>query len=85
MQVNGFQIQERRKENIIDLLTLKEVAEVCRVSLATVKYWMALRKISYVKLGKHPLVKRSELLRFISASEAGASSQTYLNSNTSHA
>jgi excisionase family DNA binding protein len=86
MQVNGNQIQERRKENIIDLLTLKEVAELCRVSAATVKYWMSMRKISYVKLGKHPLIKRVELLRFISAAEsAGAPSRTYLNSNPSHA
>lgn len=42
-----IQIQERRKENIIDFLTLKEVAEICRVSAATVKYWMSMRKISY--------------------------------------
>jgi len=86
MQVNTNQIQERRKESIIDLLTLKEVAELCRVSVATVKYWMSMRKISYVKLGKHPLIKRVELLRFISAAESvSAPSRTYLNSNPSHA
>lgn len=85
-QPNGTQLKERRKDNIIDLLTMKEVAELCRVSTATVKYWVALRKLSAVKLGKHPLVKREELLRFIKASEAGGGSiQTYLKPAAGHA
>jgi len=84
MQVNGVQTKERRKENLIDLLTLQEVAGLCRVSVATVKYWMAMRKIRAVKLGKHPLVKREELLRFIQASEAsGPGRPAYLESSPS--
>jgi excisionase family DNA binding protein len=84
-QANGNPAKERRKENVIDLLTLKEVADICRVSTATVKYWVAMRKISAVKLGKHPLVKREELLRFIKASEsAGGSNQNHLNSKFGH-
>ena len=85
IQVNGVQTKERRKENLIDLLTLQEVANLCRVSVATVKYWMAMRKIRAVKLGKHPLVKREELLRFIRASEApGPGRPAYLESSPSH-
>ncbi len=53
-QPNASPLKERRKDNIIDLLTLKEVAELCRVSPATVRYWVAMRRISPVKLGKHP-------------------------------
>jgi excisionase family DNA binding protein len=83
MQVNENQIQERRKENGIELLTLKEVAEICRVSVATVKYWTALRKIKVIKLGKHPLFRREELLRFINAAEVGG--EIYLPSNAGHA
>jgi excisionase family DNA binding protein len=83
MQGNSNQIQERRTGSIIDLLTLKEVAELCRVSVATVKYWTALRKIKVIKLGKHPLFKREELLRFINAAEVGG--ETYLPSNAGHA
>jgi len=72
-QPNGSPLKERRKENVIELLTLKEVAELCRVSPATVRYWVAMGRLSPVKLGKHPLVKRTELLRFIRSAEAGRS------------
>ena len=85
-QPNGATIKERRKENVIDLLTFKEVAELCRVSLATVKYWVAMKKLKVVKLGKHPLVKREELLRFVKVAEAaGGSTPTYLTSGPNHA
>jgi excisionase family DNA binding protein len=86
IQANGIPGKERRKENAIELLTLKEVADLCRVSVATVKYWMAMRKIKAVKLGKHPLVKREELLRFIRTAEAGneASLLPSFSSNPGH-
>jgi len=85
IQMNGSQVQERRKENVIELLTLQEVAALCRVSVATVKYWMAMRRLRAVKLGKHPLVKREELLRFIKAAEApGPGRPAYLESSPSH-
>ena len=55
---------------VLDLLTLPEVAEICRVSPATVKYWVSLRKLRSLKLGKHPLFRREELLRFVQTADA---------------
>ncbi|HVZ81873.1 MAG TPA: helix-turn-helix domain-containing protein [bacterium] len=54
---------------MLELLTVKEVADFCRVGVATVKYWMAMRKLKVVKLGKHPLVTRDELLRFVQSAQ----------------
>ena len=52
----------------IQLHTLKEVAEICRVPLATVRYWRSMRRIKVIKLGKHPLVSHKDLVAFIEAS-----------------
>ncbi|MGH7442227.1 MAG: helix-turn-helix domain-containing protein [bacterium] len=79
--MNELPLQGEDHEITIELLTLNEVAEICRVSTATVRYWLSMRKLRSLKLGKHPLVKREELLRFVRAAEAaGANDQpAYLN------
>lgn len=49
----------------LELLTLEEVADICRTSLETVRYWVRMRELKSVKLGRHRVVKRSDLLRYI--------------------
>ncbi len=64
-QSSETSVPNRRKEDRIELLTFQEVAGTCRASVATVKYWVAMGKMRVVKLGKHPLIEKEELIRFI--------------------
>lgn len=52
-------------EEWLDLMTLEEVADFCRTSVHTVKYWIHMRKLKSIKLGKRRLVRRSELIAHV--------------------
>jgi excisionase family DNA binding protein len=53
------------------LLTLVEVAEVTRATAPTVRHWITVGKLKAVKPGRHLLVWRSELDRFLAAAPTG--------------
>jgi hypothetical protein len=46
-------------------MTLPEVADFCRVSLSTVRYWKVMGKLKTLKVGKHPLVIQRDLFDFM--------------------
>jgi excisionase family DNA binding protein len=48
------------------LYTLDEVADVCRVSLATVRYWVHSKRIESVRPGRRRMVTEAALAAFIS-------------------
>ena len=48
-----------------ELLTVVETAKVLRISQGTVRAWVLVRKIPYVKLGSRVLFRRAELDAFI--------------------
>jgi excisionase family DNA binding protein len=45
--------------------TLQEVAQLCRVSLATVRYWVHTSRIESVRPARHRLVPQPALARFM--------------------
>jgi excisionase family DNA binding protein len=47
------------------LYTLREVAMLCRASLATVRYWVHTRRLESVRPGKQRLVTAEALSRFV--------------------
>jgi excisionase family DNA binding protein len=47
------------------LLTDEEVASFLKVSKNTVKFYRLQGRIEYVRVGKHPRILMSELLRFL--------------------
>ncbi len=47
------------------LFTAKEVAEYCRVKVATVWSWFRNGKLKYIEFGRKKLVKESDLVEFI--------------------
>ena len=49
----------------IRLYTLQDVAEICHVPLATVRYWRSMRKMTIVKIGRKALVEHDDLLGLI--------------------
>ena len=64
---------ERRDRGQFDprlhFYTLAEVAEICRVPVASVKYWKSTGRLRAIKIGKHPLVSHGELLRITGTGE----------------
>ena len=46
-------------------LTFEEAAEIARVKPSTVRWWCTTGRLTRYKPGRHPLVKREELLAFI--------------------
>jgi hypothetical protein len=49
----------------IRLYTFQDVAEICHVPLATVRYWRSMRKLPVVKIGRKALVEHKDLLSLI--------------------
>jgi excisionase family DNA binding protein len=47
------------------LLLLTEVARRARVSLSTVRYWVATRKLPSVRPGRRRMVRHADLERFL--------------------
>ena len=48
------------------LITMKDVAELCAVDIATVKWWVRSRQIPFVKLGyRHIRFQRTAVLKWI--------------------
>ncbi len=50
------------------LLNLRETAEICRVSVPTLRLWTYRGKLPVVKLGRKCLFRRSDLETFIARS-----------------
>jgi excisionase family DNA binding protein len=48
-----------------DYLTLAEAAEIARVPIKSLRWWITCGKLRSYKPGRRRLVKRSELLAFI--------------------
>jgi len=46
-------------------LTFAEAAELARVPVSTVRHWCVTGRLPRYKPGRHPLVKRDELIGFI--------------------
>lgn len=49
-------------------LTYDIAAEIAMVPKATIRYWVQLGKLNKYKPGRHPLIKREELIALIEAS-----------------
>ena len=47
------------------LMTLDDVADYCRTSVATVRYWIAKGRLRSLRPGRRRLVRREDLLRFL--------------------
>lgn len=47
------------------LYTVLEVANILKVSVATVRYWIKLKKINYIKVGKSVRIKQIEIDRLL--------------------
>lgn len=56
-----------------DLLSVNESAEVLRIKASTVREWILLRKIPFVKLGRRVFLQRGELEALINRSVVPAS------------
>lgn len=48
-----------------DLLLLVEVAEIARVSIETVRYWIKQGKLPSIRPGRRRLVRRADLETFL--------------------
>ena len=55
-----------------DLLVLSEVASICRVPIATARFWARTGRIQSYKPGRRRLVRRRDLLAFIAAARCRA-------------
>ena len=59
------------KNTVTKLMTLTEVADLCRVSLSTVRYWKVMGRLKTLKVGKHPLVLQGDLFEFLGLAPDG--------------
>ncbi len=54
-------------ENLVDavpqILTKKETAQFCKVSVATINRWMKIGKLSYLKLGRKVLFSQTQVIQ----------------------
>jgi excisionase family DNA binding protein len=50
-----------------DLLLLDEVAQIARVSVETVRYWIKQGKLRSIRPGRRRLIRRQDLETFLSA------------------
>jgi excisionase family DNA binding protein len=48
-----------------ELLTVKESANIAKVSSNTINYWRQIGLVKFHKIGKHPRIWRSELNTFL--------------------
>jgi excisionase family DNA binding protein len=58
------------------LLLLEEVAREARVSVSTVRFWIAAKKLPSVRPGRRRLVKRADLNVFLAPATADAKAHT---------
>ncbi len=66
--------QERIKNHMTsDLLSVNESAEFLRIKSSTVREWILVRKVPFVKLGRRVFLKRGELEALINRSVVPAS------------
>ena len=61
-----------RVTTIVDneLLRLDEVAAICRTSIHTVRYWIAMKRLPSIRPGRRRLVRRADLERFLDGVKA---------------
>ena len=52
---------------MVELLTRREVAGICKVSLRTVTRWLQKGNLPAVRLGRNVRIRRDDLERFIQA------------------
>lgn len=57
--------QDRSTANELPFCTLDEVAEICRASLGSVRFWVRTGKLESVRPGRRRLVRRADLDRFL--------------------
>lgn len=53
-----------------EYLTTEEVAELCRTSPATVRYWRHIKKLHGFKVGRRVLYAREDVQRYLSEARA---------------
>jgi len=58
-----------------DFMTATEVCALFRVSMPTVRHWVAHKKIPSYKIGRKRLFDRRDLLRYIEERRTGASGE----------
>jgi excisionase family DNA binding protein len=59
-----------------DLLFLEEVAEIVRVPVSCVRFWIRTGKLQSLKPGRRVLVRRTTLDKFLSDSERNGNTRT---------
>lgn len=64
--------QPKAKKSRVGLLTLAEASELIRTPTETIRRWIWEGRLKAYKPGKHPLVRESELLALVEASESTA-------------
>jgi excisionase family DNA binding protein len=52
--------------NLGDLLLIEEVAQIARVSVETVRYWLKQAKIESIRPGRRRMIRREHLETFLS-------------------
>ena len=55
-----------------DLLSVDEVAEIARVSPATVRFWIKRRRLTSIRPGRHRMVRRTDLEAMLARNERRA-------------
>lgn len=55
-----------------ELLNKKQAAALCKVSTATIQRWMNLRQLSFIRIGKRVLFRKSQLLEDLKKFEVPA-------------
>lgn len=56
-----------------ELLTLGEVATMCRTVISTARWWVHIGKLKSIKVGRRRLVRRVDLDAFLADCESRAS------------
>lgn len=57
-------------DSSLELLTLEEVADFCRKSVGTVRYWVKMRILKSIKLGRSRVVRKSDLIAHLEKLES---------------
>jgi excisionase family DNA binding protein len=60
----------------VQFFYLREIAEYTRSPLATVRYWVATKKLPSVKFGRRRMVRASDLEAFVSASSSSVRTES---------
>jgi len=64
LSYNGIRSQIE-KESAMQLLTVKESAELLRISPSTLRQWIFKHKITFVRVGRRVLFRRADLEKLV--------------------